>query len=413
MTNQREVTAMKRPKSIQKILRGSLLNPGDRGLRRDVDISISEHGSIVDVERSGRHESRPDVPVHDWGHFVILPGLIDMHAHTVVPTASECDHLDDVRSLQTIRGVENLTRAVRSGITTVRDAGSLPHIAHSLRTALDDGRILGPDLILSGAAITTTGGHCWDSIGRAADGPLGMITLVREQVKMGAEWIKLMITGGAGTESVGMTEVQMREDEISAAVQEARLHGKKVMAHVTSAEGAALGIRYGVDTLEHCVTLDSAVAQSISASNIPVCATLSIYRRMADRVDLYDRDAASRAQAHVQAHSDSIRKLIDSSASVLVGTDSGGHHWPMGDLVDELEALHSLGMSEESVIVAATRTAALVLGKENLIGAVGPGMQADLIVVNGNPLENLDALRNIEAVYKHGYQINPLDEAMI
>jgi imidazolonepropionase-like amidohydrolase len=377
-------------------------------------VVIGDDGRIVAAGRRG------DVPAKSAGEAIefkdatILPGMIDMHAHLMGGNAEEAKTLGyDTLNIgaiasQVIRGVENARTALLNGVTTIRDVAAPGEPIFRFRRAIESRWIPGPRIFGTGRAIAMTGGHAWNmNLVVEADGPDEVRKAAREQLKLGADGLKLMATGGAGTEGERLDDVQMTVEEMRTAVDEAHKRGKWAAAHATGTSGVMQAIEAGIDSIEHGLMLDKPSVAAMARQNVYYTPTLNIYVRIAERgaeanLPAY---AITKAEAAVDAHRRSFKLAMAEGVKIVTGSDSVGAGWPFADVAAEVSRMVDLGMSPATALLAATRTSAECLGQVDEVGTVQPGRWGDLLIVAGNPLEDVGALRRVVAVFKGGERI--------
>jgi imidazolonepropionase-like amidohydrolase len=375
------------------LLRGGTLWDGQNpDMRRGADILVEDDRIVaVGPDSAGR-----DVAVLDLEGRYVLPGLIDMHVHLVWSGNPDPAAVVEREGEQftTVRAVANALKQVRAGVTTVRDLGGNADIAITVAGAVDKGLVEGPSIVAAGQTIIMTGGHdpFW---GLASDGVDAVVRSVRRQVSIGARVIKLAATGGvygrSEGEDVGQTELTL--DEITAAVREAHRFGLKVAAHALGTEGIRNAVLAGVDTVEHGNFLTEEIVDLMRQNGTALCPTLAIYRTIATGSDRgVPSYAADKAQRAVAAHVESFAMARDAGIPIVAGTDAGSCATPHPALVGELAAMCELGMPAHDALRAATGTAADVLGCAGRTGRIAPGLQADLLVVDDDPREDVRVL---------------------
>jgi imidazolonepropionase-like amidohydrolase len=334
----------------------------------------------------------------DISGCTVMPGLIEGHAHLCFNAAADWRTVFDSDSpgRMLLRMAANGAAMLAAGITTVRDLGAPTALATEVRDAFAAGLVPGPDLLVSGAPITTTGGHC-HFMGGEADGELEVRKAVRQRVKAGCDWIKVMATGGNMTPRTNTFAPQYTVDELRACVDEAHRLRRRVAAHAHGAAGIAVAVEAGVDMVEHCtfstpagIEPDMAAIQAMAERRIVVSPTTSVgYRRWPD-------DGRRSQRAGV------LRQLFDAGCQVLMSTDCGIPNVPHDALAGGMEVLAELaGLSPVETLKLATSTSAALLGLKDR-GAIAPGLRADLLVVEGDPTTDLGALRRVRHVLKGG-----------
>lgn len=346
----------------------------------------------------------------------ILPGLIDTHVHVMF------SHLDFMKQMHTpfsyrfYSAMDNLHRTLRVGITTVRDAGGADA---GVRKAVEDGIIKGPRLQIAIAMLSQTGGHGdgWMPSGghfrlfspypgvpdNIVDGPENMRVKVREMLRAGADVIKVATSGGVLSPNDDPRHAHFDDDELAMLVTEAANQGKSVMAHAQATQGIKNAIRAGVRSIEHGIYLDDEAIQMMLDNGTYLVPTLIAPGgvRKAARAGIQIAESSLRKAAEVEvAHRESFRKAVDAGVKIAMGTDSGVT--PHGENLEELEMMHSLGMPKVDVLRSTTISAAQLMNMDHLIGSLEPGKLADLVVVDGHPLDLGGLTDHIEHVWKAG-----------
>lgn len=352
----------------------------------------------------------------------LLPGLIDCHVHLNFPAnGSSWEQIrNESDSVHTTTAVFAAQKALYAGVTTVRDTGSKAGTVFGLRRALELGLGQGPRLVLCGPPITMTGGHAWP-LGGEADGEDGLRRKVREVVKLGADWIKVMATGG-GTANTRSWLPSFRQSELAAIVDEAHRLARKVTVHCLSGAGIAAAIEAGADQIEHASFIidsdghqeyDPVIAAKMADSGVVVTATLAVRAYAIKGTAAHANDSEQQLAAHERwkmmskTQIDYFGDLYAAGVTFVAGTDAGWLHTPFDAVPEEIALMHSAGMPAMEAIVAATSRAATVLGIGKDVGMVKEGYIADLIAVSGNPLTDLSVLRQISMVMQQG-EVVPL-----
>ena len=355
--------------------------------------------TILDGRIATIGEARGDPPPDaiDLGGLTLLPGLIDAHAHV----SSDTERSPGFGLPPQKHGADpppkdlryfvlaNMARAfLRAGITTVRDVGSYDNEAIVLRRALEMGLVDGPRLLSCGRILTATspGARIFGTMYREADGPWEVRKAVREQIRDGADYIKIMATGARSVEREDPEPAQMTLEEVAAVVDEAHRLGYRVAAHAEGLPGARNAIEAGVDTVEHGLALHRApeLLGTMAERGIVLVPTLSTFHDLAER---FATEFAPRLveQAKRQAEEAARTLLAARSAGVTLamGYDSG----PPGASANELVRMAAAGLGAAAAIEAATAGSACALGLTD-VGTVEPGRVADLLVVDGDPLDD-------------------------
>ena len=332
----------------------------------------------------------------------LLPGFIDCHTHICMDGSPDpmavC--LSESPVITTLKAARSARRTLMAGVTTVRDMGSKDGIDFGLRQAIDSGLIPGPRMLISGRLICMTGGHGW-KIGLEANGPDEVRKAAREQIKAGADIVKLMATGGVLTPGVEPGSEQLTEAELRAGVEEAHKAGKKTATHAMGTRGIQNALRAGIDSIEHGVYLDDETISMMMERNIPYIPTISaLYNIETKGIEAGIPAFAVEKTLKVKPfHLESIRMARETGIAVAAGTDAGTPFNLHGENLAEIKLLVDYGgFSPMGAIEAGTRIAARVLGLEEKLGTVEEGKVADLVLVEGNPLDNMDVLLNQESI---------------
>lgn len=330
--------------------------------------------------------------VMDLGDVTLLPGLIDAHVHLAWATPAT-----------KLPGARDAECTLRAGFTTVRNLGSTGRADLALRDAIRRGDVPGPRMLAAGPGIGAPGGACDQVFGReavAADaGEAEKRT--REIIAMGADVVKLC-AGGVIPSPADEAVADLREDAIRAIVVAAHAAGRKVAAHAQGPEAIARAVRAGVDSIEHGGLIDAAAAALMRERGTFLVPTL--YRVDAVVDNARGRGAAPDAVAKMVERSRAahgrIRAAIAAGVKIAVGTDATVI--PHGDNAHELATLVEVGLSPLEAMRAATIHAAELLGWGDRVGAVAPGLLADLVAVPGNPLEDITSVRRVRFVMQGG-----------
>jgi imidazolonepropionase-like amidohydrolase len=332
----------------------------------------------------------------------LFPGFIDAHVHLCLDASP--DPVSTLASepvpITTLKAARFARETLRAGVTTVRDMGGKDGIDLHLRDAIRRGLIPGPRMLVSRNLICMTGGHGWP-FGRQADGPDEVRKAAREQVRGGADLVKLMATGGVLTPGVEPGAAQFTEEELRAGVEEAHKAGRKTATHAMGTEGILNALRAGIDSIEHGVFLDDEAISLLKKLNVPLIPTLSaayhIERNAAEGgIPDYAVEKNQRVKPH---HLKSVRMAREARILVAMGTDAGTPFNRHGQNLREAQLLVEMGgYSPSDALQAGTGLAAQVLGREKDLGTVDEGKVADLVVMDGNPLEDIGILLKPEAI---------------
>ena len=395
---------------MRTVFTGAQVFDGTGAALAEADVAV-ENGRFVEIGPGLDGDDQVDVSGR-----TLLPGLFDCHVHVML------SHLDIWRLLQTpfsyrfYEAIENLEKTLRLGITTARDAGGADR---GVKLAVEHGLVRGPRMQISIAMVSQTGGHGdgWMPSGthiqlfpeypgcpRAiADGPAEVRRAVREMIRSGAEVIKIATTGGVMSPSDKPTNRGFDPEELELIVDEARAAGLDVMAHAQGTEGIKNAVRAGVRSIEHGIYLDDETIQLMLDHGSYLVATLIAPTgvvRAAEAGVAIPEVAVTKAREVIDAHRESFQRAVDAGVNIAMGTDCPVS--PHGENLRELELMAAYGMKPEDVLVATTKNAAELMRLDGELGTIEPGKRADLVVVEGDPLDFSDLADRIEAVYQDG-----------
>jgi len=351
----------------------------------------------------------------------IMPGMIDSHIHLSANGATDNfrTSLTEPITLLAIKAVQRAKKYIEAGFTTIRCLGEKGSVDIAVKKAVEEGVIEGPRIIASGKCITVTGGHGdvfpfrleLDLMSEIADGPIGVRTKARQQIKNGADNIKFMSSGGGMTP--GPPEPpRMTVDEMAAGTEIAQFFGKTTAAHCIGAQSIINALQAGVRTIEHGTFLDDEGIELLLKNNAYLTPTLSAFKTI-----MYGREAGVQEEHYqkvvdfARVHTKNLKKAIKAGVKIIAGTDAGTPFNYHGDNAYELECLVDNGLSPLEAIKCATSSAAEALNLSDL-GSVEVGKIADLIVVKGNPLEDIKILQNqelIQIVMKEGHILKRIE----
>jgi imidazolonepropionase-like amidohydrolase len=346
--------------------------------------------------------------VFDISRKTILPGLIDAHVHFCLdgsPDPMTSISKDSTPGL-TLKAAHHAQQTLEAGVTTVRDMGGRDYIDLAIRDGIESGLLQGPRMICSGKLICMTGGHGWQ-FGREASGIDGVREAVREQLKMGVNFIKLIATGGVMTKGVDPGATQLTLEELMAGVEEARKAGRRTATHAQGTEGIKNSLWAGINSIEHGFFLDDEAIELMLEKNAYLVPTLNApYQIIRGGVKGgVPRYAVEKSKAVMKSHFQSVRRAYKSKIPIAMGTDAGTPFNCHGENPKEMELLVKAGMTPMEAIVATTKIASEVLGLEKKVGTLEKGKLADLVVVDGDPLRDIRLLQekdNILAIMKEG-----------
>jgi imidazolonepropionase-like amidohydrolase len=342
----------------------------------------------------------------------LLPGLINSHVHLVLPgdgrPFSAVQHESDVAL--GLRAAHNIGESLKAGVTTVRDCGGRGTIVLEVREAVRNGMLPGARVIACGWPVTITGGH-ERYFGGEADGAVELRRMVRRQVSAGADFVKVLASGG-GTPGSLSHYPSFSLEELRVIVDTAHSLGLPVGLHCIATEAISNAIQAGADVIEHALFMEAdgrlhlneRVAEELAESGIPVTTTMQVARDIQDLrpgdVDLDRWRYMFEADCEIKAR---LRAL---GVTLLPGSDAGWRVTPFDTFWKELDELVKIGMSPVEAIHAATGRAARVLGIADQVGTIQAGKLADLVVVAGEVSRDIRCLQNVQTVLQSGTRVH-------
>jgi imidazolonepropionase-like amidohydrolase len=387
-----------------KVLRGGTLIDGTGAAATHDSAILIDDGRIHAVLPAGVASWPHDAEVVDVSGMTVLPGLIDAHDHLAMHGYELARRwgLDEPSSTRHLRTAHVLHNTLAAGYTTVRDGGGLDA---GFRLAIDEGLVTGPRLVL-GLTIVSPVGGIGDRVSPSGhdclvppdpalpngvvDGARSAATIVRKMVRAGADVIKCATTGGASSRpGHGPKDAAFDRDEFRALVDEAHALDRRVMCHALGGRGLRMAIEAGVDSIEHGCYLDEdpELIPMMAERGTYFVPTLAVYVYHRDSRQPHVRERARDLEAH---HQESVARAMAAGVKVVAGTDAGGHGHPPNAM--ELQCMVKAGLTPMQAIRTATSVAAECLGLEREIGTVEKGKRADLVVVDGDPLRDIDVL---------------------
>ncbi|MEW8973892.1 MAG: amidohydrolase family protein [Tissierellaceae bacterium] len=366
------------------------------------DDKISKIGKVDELE------NMDGVETVDLKGKTVMPGLINSHVHITMEPIGDPTVLmaKESQSKTALRGVANLRKHLLAGTTFFRDAGAGFGIDLALRDAVNEGLVEGPQFLAAGRCITMTGGHGW-FIGRESDGADEVRKATREQLKAGADLIKIMATGGVMTKGVEPGSPQLSMEEMAAAVEEAHKAGKKTASHAQGTQGIKNAVLAGIDSIEHGIFLNDEIVELMVERGTYLVPTLvAPYFIVANGIGAgIPKDVVDKANYVMEYHKESFKKAYKAGVKIAMGTDAGTPFNFHDKAPYELKFMVEYGMSPMDAIVASTKGSADLLGILDDYGTLEDGKYADFLVLDENPLENLDTLFALNQVYKLGKEV--------
>jgi imidazolonepropionase-like amidohydrolase len=382
-------------------------------------VVVIENKRIAAVGSASQVALPPDITVVDMGDRTIMPGLIDAHVHMLFTgsafSGQESRTATDSQAL--LIGARNAYLALKSGLTTVRDCGDRNYLSLVLRDYINSGEFAGPRLVCSGPVITTTAGQLWWN-GIECDTIDELQRAVRTLVKQGVDFIKLMGSGGNATPGSNPELSQYEAAGFRAVANDAHRMGRKVAVHVHGVEPIRRAVDAGIDTLEHCpfrahgtIEYDERIVEDIVQQGLIVSLAMPAtwYRLRAE-----DMKDVRMHPGHLWASRyETIRLMHAAGIKLVVSSDQGS----TGTRIDELQLLmdflvNKVHIPATDVLYGVTGLAAEALGLADCVGTLEPGKLADMIIVDGDPLTNIAAMRHVHTVIKDG-EVLVHDRAMV
>ena len=377
---------------------GPIFDSEDGVLRHDEailikDAHIQKVGPQATLEETAKDAQRIDVKGR-----TILPGLIDAHRHMVGQSGVEATQ--ELVASGVIFGVRVAQETLEAGITSVRDAGCKHNGIFELRRAINDGSIPGPTVYA--AARNPTGNAAPQSWRNSyVSGPWSMRNAVRELYRDGADWVKV-VANQATIESGWREYIRyLTDEEIRAAVEEAHALKMRISFHVEGLDTAKAVIAAGADAIEHGTVIDREAAALMAERAMTYVPTLWLFSTQNTWAPVSPHQEVA-LQARIEEHWRSVERAVEAGVKLAVGTDWIGPVPPHDCLISEMEYLMQHGLDASSAIKAATAGGAFVMGKIDEVGRIDEGLFADVIAVDGDPLQDIRALVNVDLVIKHG-----------
>jgi imidazolonepropionase-like amidohydrolase len=372
---------------------------------------VVEDGKIVSSGASADAKIPTDAMRIELPNATVLPGFIDAHTHLTMDPKFGYETLALSTSRQALTGAKNARLTLLAGFTTVRNVGAKDFSDVALRDAINAGDVPGPRLLVSGPPLSITGGHCDNNMlpfeyhatsDGVADGIAAVQHKVRENIKYGADLIKVCATGGVLSLGDNPQHSQFTLEEMKAIVADAHRLGRKVAAHAHGAEGIRWAAEAGVDSVEHGSYIDDAGIAAMKEHGTYLVPTLYLGDWMIDNAGLTRLPAPLLAKAKevIPAARKNIARAFASGVKVALGTDAAVY--PHGLNGHEFETMVKLGLTPLQSIQAGTLNAADLLGWSGKVGTLEPGAWGDIVAVDGDPLKDITTLQRVKFVMKGG-----------
>jgi len=370
-----------------------------------------ESGEIVYLGPEGARlspDAGPEDEVIDLTGYTVLAGLHNLHTHLGLKLPFTPYKVDPFSpGYWTMLCYRRAAEGLKCGVTTMRCVGD-PHGADiAVRNAINKMMLWGPRLVVAGGILLAHGGHGHNSVGSIeCSGVAQFREATRNQIKYGADFIKICLTGGLGTPGEGFTDKQMTDDEVSAVVDVAHMAGKKVVAHAGGDKPIQDAVRLGVDCIEHGYVLSEETAEKMAEAGTWLVPTLAVTHAF-DYLEAHGSPAyqVEKAREGAKTHKLGISRAIAAGVTIGLGTDLLPSD-PIGGTnatVRELELLVEAGMTPLQAIRAGTLNSAVICGVDDVTGSIAVGKQGDIIAVKGKPDERISDMRNLAFVAKGGH----------
>ena len=404
-----------------KVIDGSGAQPIEDGailIDEDLIAKVCSQKQLTPDDESGA-----DILSYPGG--TAMPGFIEMHSHVHCSAEYNAYQQVTTETNETLimRGTKAVRDALCSGVTTMRDLGSKNEVVFPIKDAIERNIIPGPSLIVTGTPITTTGGHC-HMFGSEADTSSEVVRAIRQQSKFGADWIKIMSTGGGFTPGTNVRVPQYDSDTLIQAVRDAERLGMRVAAHCHGTEGIKNCVAAGIHNLIHCSWLsanpdelydyDPETVDQIIEKGLYVDPTLALSHLNRLRGKKVTKEVLGGVLSNPERRFEILRDMWDRGVKFVTGMDSGMTNATFKDFAYIPEVMvDRLGVSPMEAIVSSTMTSADCLGILDETGTLEPGKDADVVVVNGDPLADIGALHNVDTIAKQGSVVRRNGETLI
>ncbi len=386
---------------------GGLVFDGTGPILRDHAVLV-EGDSVKDVAPVEKFSGYQGETVDTTGG-TLMPGMADSHVHLVYRgEANPRAGIENANPAEiTLRVLENAQTSLKNGITAVRDCGGRNYLEFPVRDACNSGRFLGPNIMASGKMICMTGGHGNES-GRVADGCDEVVKAVREQVHAGSDLVKIMATGGVMTPGVNPEDAHYSAEEMAAGVHEAKRFHKTSASHAQGAEGIMNAVNAGITSIEHGIFMDQECLEAMLARGTYLVPTLAAVMNIVNNKDNGISDyVVEKAVRVYDKHRESFTMFYKAGGKIAMGTDAGTPFNLHGKNAMELSYMVECGMSPLDSLKSATSVAHELMTLNDR-GQIKEGFKADMLIVNGNPEEDILMAAdsdNHRMVFKNGTKV--------
>lgn len=389
---------------MASLFKGGLVFDGKDQLLEDHGVLIEDH-RIQDLAPLSSFDGC-SAEIIDTAGATLMPGLTDCHVHlcyqgTADPFATV---YHQTPGQVTLIALANARQSLRRGFTSLRDCGGKDYLEFAVRDAIRNGAFQGPSILASGRMICMTGGH-GNRMGRVADGCDEVVKAVREQIHAGCDLIKIMATGGVMTPGVNPEDAHYSAEEMRAGISEAQRFHKRTASHAQGTAGILNAVRGGINSVEHGIFMtDESIREMLEAGTYLVPTLAALVNILANEGNGIPDYVIAKSKRIAEIHRQSILAFYQAGGKIALGTDAGTPFNLHGNNAQELAFMVDCGMRSVDALRAGCFNGADLMGLTDR-GYIGKDAVADLLVVNGNPVADINAaadFRNHRAVYKHG-----------
>ena len=387
---------------------GGLVFDGDGNISEGQGVLV-EGDSIARIAAVGEFDGFEGDRVDTTG-ATLMPGMFDCHVHLCMDASGDpgtvMSKLSDAAI--TMGALERAQINLKAGFTSVRDCGGKDYLEFAVRDACNKRTFQGPTIHAAGRMICMTGGH-GNRWGRIADGCDDVIKAVREQVHAGSDFVKIMATGGVMTKGVNPEDAHYSPEEIAAGIHEAHRFHKHTASHAQGRDGILNAVRGGIDSIEHGIFMDDRCIEEMKESGTYLVPTLAAVKNIiANKDNGIPAYAVEKSIRVADRHQESVRMYYEAGGKIAMGTDAGTPFNTHGDNALELKYMTEVGISAKDALISATGNAADLV-RDTSRGRIKEGAFADLLVVNGNPTEDITMVSdkaNLRLVVKYGEAVS-------